>query len=95
MPNATAPRELIRMDSERHVMGERQRLISALTAARLERGISQQALAEMIGTKRSNISRMESGVQNISLDMFLKVADALGKEVMVVLEERSVPEALA
>ena len=83
------------MDSERHVMGERQRLISALTAARLERGISQQALAEMIGTKRSNISRMESGVQNISLDMFLKVADALGKEVMVVLEERSVPEALA
>jgi transcriptional regulator with XRE-family HTH domain len=61
-----------------------------LTAARLERGISQQALADMIGTKRSNISRMESGSQNISLDMLVKVASALGKDVSLGLTDKTV-----
>ena len=70
------------------VVQDRQRIISILTAARIEKGISQQTLAEMIGTKRSNICRMESGAQNISLDMMLKVANALGKDVSVNLEER-------
>ena len=69
---------------------ERQKIISMLTAARLERGISQQALADMIGTKRSNISRMESGSQNISLDMLVKVASALGKDVSLGLTDKTV-----
>ncbi len=76
------------MMDDRSVTQDRQKIISILTAARLEKGISQQALADMIGTKRSNISRMESGAQNISLDMLLKVAGALGKDVSVVLEEK-------
>lgn len=68
---------------------ERQKIISMLTAARLERGISQQALADMIGTKRSNISRMESGAQNISLDMLVRVASALGKDVSLGLTDKT------
>ena len=60
---------------------ERKKIISSLTAARLEKNLSQEALARLVGTKRSNISRMESGAQNISLDSFLKIASALGKEV--------------
>ena len=76
------------MTESQSVIHDRQRIISVLTAARIEKGISQQALAEMIGTKRSNICRLESGSQNISLDMMLKIANALGKEVSVILEER-------
>ena len=76
------------MVDEHDVMKDRQKIISILTAARIEKGISQQALAEMIGTKRSNICRMESGAQNISLDTLLKVAGALGKDVSVILEDR-------
>ena len=67
---------------------DRQKIISLLTEARIEKGLSQEALAEMVGTKRSNISRMESGAQNISLDTLLKVAEAMGKEVSVVLKEK-------
>lgn len=77
------------MTEEQHILQDRQKIVSLLTAARLEKGLSQQELADMIGTKRSNICRMESGAQNISLDMFLKVAKALGKDVSVMLEERS------
>lgn len=43
--------------------------------------ISQTELARMIGTQRSNICRPESGAQNPTLDMILKVAYALGREL--------------
>lgn len=77
------------MQEEASILRDRQKIVSLLTAARLEKGLSQQALADMIGTKRSNICRMESGAQNISLDMLLKVAKALEKDVSVRLKERS------
>ena len=70
------------------ILDDRQKIISMLTAARIEAGISQQELAERIGTKRSNICRIESGAQNISLDMLLKVSGALGKDVNVILTDR-------
>lgn len=51
--------------------------------------MSQQELASAIGTQRSNICRIESGAQNITLDMLLRISEALGKEVSVLLEERN------
>ena len=70
------------------ITSQRQEIISSLAAARMEKGISQEALAKMIGTQRSNICRMESGGQNISLDMLLKVSAALGKEIRLSLAEQ-------
>ena len=76
------------MGEDSRILDDRQKIISMLTAARIEAGISQQELAERIGTKRSNICRIESGVQNISLDMLLKISGALGKDVNVILTDR-------
>lgn len=69
----------------------RQKIISELISARLEKGLSQEQLAQLIGTKRSNICRIESGNQNVSLDMLIKIASALGKNINLSLEERSEP----
>ena len=77
------------MFDENELIKNRQRIISELTAARIEKGLSQQALADMIGTQRSNICRIEAGGQNITLDMLLKISSALGKDVSVILNERS------
>ena len=77
------------MLDENKLLSDRQRIISALTAARIEKGLSQQALADMIGTKRSNICRLEAGGQNISLDTLLKISAALGKDVSFILNERN------
>ena len=79
------------MTDDNRILSDRQRIISALTAARIEKGLSQQALADRIGTKRSNICRIEAGGQNISLDMLLKVSGALGKDVNVILTDRQEP----
>jgi len=78
---------------DKDLLRDRQAIVSLLAAARIEKGISQQALAEMIGTKRSNICRLESGAQNITLDMLLKIANALGKDVSVLLQEKNPEDA--
>jgi len=67
---------------------DRQKIISQLVEARLEKGISQAELARLIGTQRSNICRLESGAQNPTLDMVLKIANALGKKVELSLEDK-------
>jgi transcriptional regulator with XRE-family HTH domain len=55
----------------------RRELIASLAETRRRRGLSQAQLAERIGTERSNISRIESGAHNPTLDMILRIADAL------------------
>ena len=75
--------------TEKEIQTSRQSIIQKLTQARLEKGLSQAQLAKMIGTQRSNICRIESGTQNLSLDMMIKIAEALGKDLNILLEERS------
>ena len=74
-----------------NITNSRQKIISQLVSARLEKGLSQAHLANLIGTQRSNICRIESGSQNLTLDMLIKIADALGKEINFTLEEMSEP----
>src|SRR5438128_1720877 len=51
---------------------------------RKKKNISQSQLAKKIGTKQSNIARMESGQQNFSVDTLEKIAGALGSELKIV-----------
>ena len=78
------------MTDSNSIIRKRQEIVSKLTQARLEKGLSQAQLAEMVGTQRSNICRIENGGQNLSLDLLIKITDALGKDVSVLLEEKSV-----
>ena len=50
---------------------------------RKKKNISQAQLAKKIGTKQSNIARMESGEQNFSVDILGKIAEALGCNVKI------------
>lgn len=52
-------------------------LIDAIINARKQRGLTQVALAERIGTKQSVISRLEIGVANPSIAFLKKLAQAL------------------
>ncbi|MEE0857052.1 MAG: helix-turn-helix transcriptional regulator, partial [Ruminococcus sp.] len=59
----------------------RQVIISKIVQVRLEKELSQTQLAKLTGMHRSNICRIESGCQNISLDTLIRIFDALGKDV--------------
>lgn len=70
---------------------KRKEIIAQLVEARLEKGISQAELARMIGTQRSNICRLESGAQNLTVDMLIKITAALGKDMTIFLEDKEEP----
>ena len=59
------------------------KIIEEIIMARREKKLTQKGLAELIGTKQSNISRLESGNYNPSLDFLQKVASAMGKKLEV------------
>ena len=52
---------------------------------RKDQGMTQENLAQLVGTKKSNISRLESGRYNPSLEFLEKVAEGLGKQIQIVI----------
>ena len=63
----------------------RYELIAQIIDTRSQLNITQEELAQRVGTQKSNISRFESGSYNPSLDFVTKVAKSLGKEVHISL----------
>jgi predicted transcriptional regulator len=59
------------------------KIIEGIITARKEKNFTQKELAERMGTKQSNISRLESGNYNPSLDFLNRIAQAMGKELEV------------
>jgi len=59
------------------------KIIEEIIMARKEKNLTQKGLAELIGTKQSNISRLESGNYNPSLDLLIKIAQAMDKKLEV------------
>lgn len=65
----------------RHVFGENIRRF------RMQAGLSQEALAELMGVDRAHISSMERGQQNVTLLTLWHAAQALGVKPVDLLSE--------
>ena len=61
----------------------REEVAQQLREVRKSQGMTQELLADRVGTKKSNISRLEIGRYNPSLDFLVKVAGGLGKQIQV------------
>ena len=59
------------------------KIIEEIIMARREKNLTQKGLAQLIGTKQSNISRLESGNYNPSLEFLQKIASAMDKRLEV------------
>ena len=59
------------------------KLNAMIKALRIESGISQQEMADRIGTKNSTISRMENHAEDIRFSTLQKVASACGKKISI------------
>ncbi len=68
---------------EQDIKELRKQIIAQIVAARTEKGMTQAQLADILGTHRSNISRLERGDHNPSLDMLLKISSVLGVDLNV------------
>lgn len=58
---------------------------------RKEKKLTQQEIADMLGVKRPNITRFENGSYNPTVEMLVKMAECLGKELEIKLVDK-VPE---
>jgi len=76
--SAPTPRRIVKKNTE---LTPRYELVEQLKAARKAQDMTQEDLAARIGTKKSNISRFESGRYNPSLDFVIKIAGSLGKQI--------------
>ena len=61
-------------------------VVSAILEARVKRGMTQEKLARKIKTKQSAIARIESGRANPSIGFLQKLAEALGKKLVIRFE---------
>ena len=68
---------------EYNLMEAEYKIIEEIIMARREMNLTQKGLAQLIGTKQSNISRLESGNYNPSMEFLQKIATAMGKRLEV------------
>lgn len=62
------------------------KVVREIIKARHELNLTQEQLAELVGTKQSNISRLESGEYNPTIEFLSKVAQAMGKTLEIRLQ---------
>ena len=66
-------RQSIQTDTE----GKLRKLGAAIREVRVERGLSQEALADAAGIDRSHMGKIERGERNVSVLNVARVSDAL------------------
>ena len=71
----TAERDNFENSCEAFIIGEQ------LKAERLKAGMTQEQLAAKIGTKKSYISRIETGHTDIQLSTLIKICQGLGRKI--------------
>ena len=60
-------------------------LAQTLKEERLKAGLTQEQLAEKIGTKKTYISRLENGKSDVQLNTLFRIFEGLGKKVCVTI----------
>ncbi|MBI2099367.1 helix-turn-helix transcriptional regulator [Candidatus Uhrbacteria bacterium] len=63
--------------------GKQLEIAYAILQLRKKEGISQAELAKKIGTKQSNVARIEAGEQNLTTEMLQKIASALNRDLKI------------
>ncbi len=78
-PKGTPERDEFDREAEAFILAER------LKEERKKAGLTQQQLADKIGTKKSYISRIENGKSDVQLSTLFKIFQGLGKRVSVTI----------
>lgn len=67
----------------RHAIGQK------ILEARTKAGLSQQQLADLAGIDRTNVTKIETGLYNVTLDTLSRIGTALGLDVDLISSEVS------
>ena len=59
---------------------------NAIKQARQERNLTQAELGELVGVKKSQISRIENSISDVRFMTMMKVFEALGAKIKICIE---------
>lgn len=76
-PKGTSERDLFDAETQEFCVAQ------TLREERIRAGLTQQQLADMVGTKKAYISRVETGKQNLNLTTLFRLFECLGKKVAI------------
>lgn len=76
-PKGTPERDLFDAETQEFCVAQ------TLREERIRAGLTQQQLADMVGTKKAYISRVETGKQNLNLTTLFRLFECLGKKVAI------------
>ncbi|GAP73080.1 hypothetical protein SAMD00024442_6_41 [Candidatus Symbiothrix dinenymphae] len=65
-------------------MNERERIGKRIRELRMQKGLSQLQLAELVGLRQPHIARIELGTYATGIDILSKVANALDCDLEVI-----------
>lgn len=65
------------------MMNDRERIGVRITELRNSRGLTTRQLAELCGVNYANISKIENGRYNVSIDILAKICNALECEIHI------------
>lgn len=88
---------ILKVDNELELVIEkkqkevRQDVINQYILCRKKLHMTQTDIANILGTKRPNITRFENGTYNPTLDFLVKVAESMGKELEIKLVDKTTP----
>lgn len=69
--------------SEYEEMQDEFNMIRALIDARISQGLTQKQLAERTGVHQADISKLESGMRNPTLNMLKRLAEGMGMNLKI------------
>ena len=78
-PQGSVEREAFDRDTETFILAER------FKEERLKAGLTQEQLAEKIGTKKSYISRLENGKADVQLSTLFRIFEGLGRRIRLTI----------
>ncbi len=78
-PVGTVEREKFEADAAAFCLAE------TLKEERLRAGLTQQQLAERIGTRKTYISRLENGKSDVQLSTLFRIFEGLGRRVSLTI----------
>jgi transcriptional regulator with XRE-family HTH domain len=78
---------LPRLPGVREAAEHRRDVVRRLATARHEQGLSQTTVAARMGTSQSVVARLESGALDMRLSTLERYAVALGKELVIAVED--------
>lgn len=80
-------------EDEKRFVDKSLQLASLIAGAMQRQGLSQKALADMLGKQESEVSRWLTGLHNFTLKTLTRLEAVLGEDLVLTFRDQAVPQA--